>query len=200
MAIKTDKKPSRKVMMPAPRVDQARVQAATRELLLAIGEDPDRPGLRDTPARVARAWAEFVDYHPGTLTTTFDEQAPEAPVIVSGMRVNSFCEHHLMPFWADITVAYIPHGRVIGLSKLARIAHMHAHALQLQERLVRQIAETLTTAAGTQDVMVVASGEHSCMCSRGIKTPGLMTSQDTRGAFLADAHLRADVMAQHRQK
>lgn len=181
------------------RVDQPRIEAAVRELLSAIGEDPDRAGIADTPARVARFWAEFIDYHPGKLTTSFDEAAPESPVIVSGMRVHSLCEHHLMPFWADVTIAYIPHGRVIGLSKLARIAHKHAHRLQLQERLVSGIAEEVATISRTGDVMVVASGEHSCMISRGIKTPGLMTSSKTGGAFLADAHLRADVLAQHRR-
>lgn len=179
-------------------VDQTRVARAVRELLLAIGENPDRAGLKDTPKRVARYWAEFVDYAPGKIATCFEEDAPEAPVIVSGMRVHSLCEHHLMPFWADVSVAYIPHGRVIGLSKLARIAHHHAHALQLQERLVLQIAETVSAVAGTSDVMVVASGEHSCMVARGIKTPGLMTSLQPRGAFLADPSLRAEVLAQHR--
>lgn len=179
-------------------VDQDRVADAVRELLRAIGEDPEREGLKDTPARVARYWAEFIDYHPGTINTSFDEEAPEAPVVVSGMRVHTLCEHHLLPFWCDVTVAYIPHGKVIGLSKLARIAHMHAHRLQLQERLVLQTAETVATIAGTRDVMVVASGEHSCMSSRGIKTAGLMTSQEARGAFLADPNLRAEVHAQHR--
>jgi len=180
-------------------VDQQRIEDAITELLHAIGEDPSRPGLLDTPARVARFWAEFVDYDPGTLTTTFEEDAPNGPVTVSGMRVHSLCEHHLMPFWADVTIAYIPHGQVIGLSKLARIAHKHAHRLQLQERLVHGIGGELVDIAKTHDVMVLATGEHSCMVSRGIKTPGLMTSQDCRGAFLADPHLRAQVLAQHQQ-
>lgn len=182
----------------APGVDQARVQGAVRELLFAIGENPDRPGLKDTPARVARYWAEFIDYAPGKMGTVFDEQAPESPVIVSGMRVWSMCEHHLMPFWCDVTIAYIPHRQVIGLSKLARIAHFHAHSLQLQERLVQGIAQTVAGIAKSNDVMVVASGMHLCMLARGIKTPGLMTSSASRGAFLADPNLRADVMAQHR--
>jgi GTP cyclohydrolase IA len=179
-------------------VDQDRVADAIRELLIAIGEDPNRPGIKETPARVARYWAEFIDYNPGSMQTTFDDTKSESPVTVSGMRVWSLCEHHLMPFWADITVSYIPHGRVIGLSKLARIAHFHAHSLQLQERLVAGIAETVQSLTGSRDVMVLASGEHSCMIARGIKTPGLMTSADIRGAYLADAHLRADVSAQHR--
>jgi len=180
-------------------VDQRRVQRAVRELLAAIGENPDRAGLKDTPARVARYWAEFIDYTPGKIATTFDEAAPESPVIVSGMRVHSLCEHHLMPFWADVTVAYIPHGKVIGLSKLARIAHAHAHALQLQERLVLQIAETVSDVAGTRDVMVMASGEHSCMIARGIKTRGMMTSMQAMGAFLADPMLRREVTDEHRK-
>lgn len=179
-------------------VDQDRIETAVRELLAAIGEDPNRPGLVDTPARVARYWSEFMDYDPGTIKTTFDEAAPEAPVIVSGMRVWSMCEHHLMPFWCDVTIAYIPHRCVIGLSKLARIAHMHAHQLQLQERLVTGVAETVESVTRTRDVMVVASGEHTCMVARGIRTPGLMTSQECRGAFLADANLRSEVLSQHR--
>lgn len=181
-------------------VDRKRIERAVREILVAIGEDPNRPGLRGTPDRVARYWAEFVDYDPGTLTTTFDETAPEAPVIVSGMRIHSLCEHHLLPFWCDVTIAYIPHGKVVGLSKLGRIAHLHAHRLQLQERLVLGIAETTTDIAGTSDVMVVASGEHSCMSSRGVRTPAIMTSQEARGAFLADPNLRRQVLDQHRGK
>lgn len=181
-----------------PAVDQDRVRNAVRELLLAIGENPDREGLAQTPARVARYWAEFIDYHPGIIATTFEGETAEAPVVVAGMRVHSNCEHHLLPFSCDVTVGYIPHGRVIGLSKLARIAHMHAHRLQLQERLVHQIAETVQAVSGTRDVMVVASGEHSCMATRGIKTAGLMTTTDARGAFLADPALRGEVMTQHR--
>ena len=181
-------------------VDQDRVERCVTDLLIAIGENPNRPGLIDTPARVGRFWRDFVEYDPGTITTSFDEDAPESPVIVSGMRVHSLCEHHLMPFWADVTISYIPHGKVIGLSKLARISHMHAHSLQLQERLVAQIAATVSQISKTKDVMVVASGQHSCMIARGIKTPGLMTSSDTQGAFLADPHLRADVMSQHRER
>lgn len=179
-------------------VDRSRIETAVREILYAIGENPDRAGLADTPARVARFWAEFIDYDPGTIATTFDDGVCEAPVVVAGMRVHTLCEHHLLPFWCDVTIAYIPHGKVIGLSKLARIAHMHAHRLQVQERLVQQAAETVQEVAGTRDVMVVASGEHSCMATRGIKTCGLMTSSDARGAFLADPALRAEVLHQHR--
>lgn len=181
------------------RVDQARIEKAVREILIAIGEDPNRAGIRETPHRVAKAWAEFIDFDAGKIHTVFEEgAAPETPVVVSGMRVWSICEHHLMPFWCDVTAAYIPHGKVIGLSKLARIAHMCAHRLQLQERLVTQMSETVQDISNTRDVMIVASGEHLCMCARGVRTPGLMTSQSANGAFLADANLRADVMAQHR--
>jgi GTP cyclohydrolase I len=148
---------------------------------------------------VARLWAEFVDHDPGKITTLFQEDAPEAPVIVSGTRVHNLCEPYLMPFWADVTIAYIPRGKVIGLSKLARITHQHAHRLQLQERLVLQIIKTVRAIAGTADVMVVTSGEHSCIVARGIKTAGLMTSMDSRGAFLAEPHLRAEMFVQHRR-
>lgn len=182
----------------AKSVDQQRIRDAVVELLIAIGEDPNRPGLKETPARVARYWSEFIDYDPGTLTTTFEEgQAAEQPVIVSGMKVHSLCEHHLLPFSCDVTIAYIPHGSVVGLSKLARVAHLYGHRLQLQERMVNQIAEHVAELAGTSDIAVVASGFHSCMCSRGIKTPGLMTSRSLGGAFHADPNLRAEVMAQH---
>ena len=177
------------------------VEDIVGELLRAIGEDPDRAGLIDTPRRVAKFWAEFLDYDPGELATSFEETiSPGTPVIVSGMRVHSLCEHHLMPFWADVTVAYVPHRRVLGLSKLARIAHMHAHKLQLQERLCHQILDTVRALANAQDVAVIASGVHSCMVARGIRTPGLMTSMATSGRYRLEADLLAFVHAQHVRK
>lgn len=186
---------------PIERVNRHLIEDIIGELLQAIGEDPDRPGLADTPRRVAAFWKEFLDYDPGEIGTSFEETiSAGAPVIVSGMRVHSLCEHHLMPFWADVTVAYIPNKRVLGLSKLARIAHMHAHKLQLQERLCHQIMDTVRALASTADVAVIASGMHSCMVARGIRTPGLMTSMATSGRYRLESDLLAFVHAQHVRK
>lgn len=164
-------------------VDKAKVMQACRSLLEAIGEDPDREGLRDTPRRYADLWAEFIDYEPGTTSTAFASDNMDQMVIVSGMRVWSMCEHHLLPFWCDVAVGYIANGRVLGLSKFGRIAHEIAHKLQLQERLCEEIADRVAYVIGTEDVAVIASGEHLCMSCRGIKTPALMTSSAMRGAF-----------------
>lgn len=178
-------------------VDTEAVAAATRQLLHAIGENPDREGLRETPARVARWWREFIDYEPGKLHTSFGQVEADQLVIVSGMRVWSLCEHHLLPFWCDVTVAYLVSGKMLGLSKLARMAHKHAHQLQVQERLVNGLAEEVAEAVGHENVAVVASGVHLCMVMRGIKTHGMMQSSALRGKFKAQPELRAEFMALH---
>lgn len=166
-----------------PSVNRDQLMLACRMALEAIGEDPDREGLRDTPRRWADWWAEFIAYDPGSTNTTFSSTAVDQMVVVSGMRVWSLCEHHLLPFWADVSIAYIPRDRVLGLSKFARIAHAVAHRLQLQERLCEQVADAIEDATGTVDVGVIARGEHLCMVSRGVKTPSLMTSSVMRGVF-----------------
>jgi GTP cyclohydrolase I len=181
-----------------PKVDYQKVEEATRRLLLAIGEDPYRPGLRDTPARVAKAWREFIEYDPGKTETVFDAPASEGRVnqmvVVRDMRVWSMCEHHLAPFWCDVTAAYIATDKVIGLSKIARIAHKYAHRLQLQEQLVEQIAAEVRRTTGSDSVAVAARGMHLCMVSRGIKTEGEMISSALHGAFLTDPATRAEFM------
>jgi len=165
------------------------------DLLVALGEDPTRPGIEETPARFARWWAEFVDYEPGNVATTFEACDVDQMVAVTGVRVWSLCEHHLLPFYADLTLAYIAHERVLGLSKFARIAHRHAHQLQVQERLVTAIADEIAHTTGAESVAVIAKGEHLCMTMRGIRTPAIMHSSVTRGLFRADPAARAELFA-----
>jgi GTP cyclohydrolase I len=164
-----------------------------RQLLKEIGEDPERDGLRDTPARFARWWREFIDYAPGSLGTLFETTGTNQLVVVSGIEVWSLCEHHLLPFNCSVTIAYRPTGQLLGLSKFGRVAHQYAHKLQVQERLVDQIAFEISTLSGASDVAVIAKGEHLCMTMRGIKAPAQMTSTAYRGEFGTDSGLRAEL-------
>ena len=164
-------------------------------MLLAIGEDPSRPGIVDTPRRFADMWREFIEYEPGRVDTVFESVETDQMVVVSGMRVWSLCEHHMLPFFCDISVGYIAADRVLGLSKLGRIAHACAHRLQIQERLVQQIADTVVGVVGTEDVAVLASGEHLCMTMRGIKTPAKMVSSVMRGTFRENVETRAEFLS-----
>jgi GTP cyclohydrolase I len=176
------------------RVDYPRLLALGRELLLAIGEDPDREGLRETPRRWADAWREFIEYDPGTTETTFTSVDSDQLVCVSGIRVASLCEHHLLPFWCDVSIGYIPNAKVLGLSKFARIAQQFAHRLQLQERLGEQIADEISRITGTQHVAVVLKGEHYCMAARGIRSPARMTSSVMRGDFRTESQIRMEFL------
>ncbi|MEE1823889.1 GTP cyclohydrolase I FolE [Streptomyces sp. BE20] len=154
------------------RVDAPRVAALYRELLTALGEDPDREGLLGTPERAARWWAEFLDHDPGRTDTVFEQDLSatgEQMVVVRGISVRSLCEHHLLPMHLEVTIGYVPCGQVLGLSKFARIAQDHAHRLQLQERIVAGIAADVAKATGCPDVGVVADGEHLCMSMRGVR-------------------------------
>lgn len=177
-----------------PAVDYAKLVAIGHELLIAIGEDPDRPGITETPRRFASWWREFIEYDPGVLDTTFESVTTDQMVVVSGMRVWSVCEHHLLPFWCDITVGYIARSQVLGLSKFARIANKFAHRPQIQERLVHEIADEIQVISQTEDVAVVAAGEHLCMTMRGIKTPAVMRSSVMRGLFLHGDKVRAEFL------
>jgi GTP cyclohydrolase I len=161
-----------------------------RLLLVEIGEDPDREGLQDTPARYARWWREFTEYDPGAFDTCFTEVAAGQLIEVNNMRVWSLCEHHLLPFWCDISIAYIARRKVLGLSKFARIAHGHAHRLQVQERLTTDIANTVEAISGSPDVAVRACGEHLCMIMRGIRTAANMSTSVLRGVFRDDPDMR----------
>ena len=185
----------------APALDHARAEAAVRELLLAIGEDPDREGLRDTPARVARAYAEiFAGLYAdpdSVLDKTFDEDHREL-VLVRDIPVSSFCEHHLLPFSGVAHVGYIPScsGRVTGLSKIARLVDLYARRPQVQERLTAQVADAIARKLDPQGVIVVMDAEHLCMAMRGIRKPGSRTTTSAvRGLFQTSSSSRAEAMS-----
>lgn len=177
------------------KVNYSELERIGRELLLAIGEDPQRAGLLETPRRFAAAWQEFIEYQPGNMDTVFEAVESNQLVVVSGMRVYSLCEHHMLPFWCDVSIGYITASKVLGLSKFARIAHMRAHSLQVQERLVQEIASDVSALVDTGDVAVLAAGEHLCMTMRGVRTPGQMTSSFMGGSFKKDAALRAEFLS-----
>jgi GTP cyclohydrolase I len=186
--------------LPEGAVDVARIEAAVRELLAAIGEDPDRPGLQDTPARVARAYAETfagLQQDPyDVLATTFDEGHDEL-VLVKDIPMFSTCEHHLVPFHGVAHVGYIPglDGRVTGLSKLARLVEVYARRPQVQERMTRQIADSLYEVLKPRGVIVVIEAEHLCMAMRGIRKPGATTmTSAVRGIFRENAPTRSEAM------
>ncbi len=181
-------------------VDAPRIHRAVRELLSAIGEDPDREGLVDTPARVGRAWAElFGGLHDDAavhLARTF-EQDSEDVVSLRDIEFSSFCEHHLLPVFGRAHIAYLPsQRRVVGLSKLARTVDVFARRPQLQERMTAQIAEALMEHLKPQGALVVIDAEHMCMKMRGVrKTQPVMTTFAHRGVFTTDRALRSDVLS-----
>lgn len=171
------------------------LEEVARRLLVEIGEDPSRDGLRETPARFARWWREFSTYDAGQAEKVFAVASEGQTVVVSGVDVWSLCEHHLLPFSCSISIAYRPKGGVLGLSKFARIAHRHAHRLQVQERLVRDIAAEVRQVTRSEDVAVLGRGMHLCMTMRGIRTPALMTSSVFSGVFEEYGPARQELMA-----
>jgi GTP cyclohydrolase I len=182
-------------------VDLGRIERAVHEILLAIGENPDRDGLQKTPARVARAYAEMfagLRIDPAqVLTTTFEADHDEF-VLVRDIEVYSQCEHHLLPFHGVAHVGYIPgaHGRITGLSKLARLVEVYARRPQVQERLTSQIADTLAEVLDPRGVIVVVDCEHLCMSMRGIRKPGSRTvTSAVRGHFERSAAARNEAMS-----
>jgi len=182
-------------------VDHARAAAAVRELLIAVGEDPDRPGLAETPGRVARAYAETFAglwQDPGDiLSTTFDENHDEL-VLVKDIPMYSTCEHHLVPFHGLAHIGYIPgeDGRVTGLSKLARLVEVYARRPQVQERMTGQIADALADVLKPRGVLVIIEAEHLCMAMRGIRKPGSTTvTSAVRGIFRDNPATRSEAMA-----
>ena len=184
-----------------PSFDQARAEAAVRELLHAIGEDPEREGLRETPARVARAYAELTQglrQSPrDVLTTTFD-LGHEEMVLVRDIELWSMCEHHLVPFTGVAHVGYIPAetGKITGLSKLARLVDVYAKRPQVQERLTTQVADSLMEILEARGVIVVIEAEHLCMTMRGVKKAGARTiTSAVRGMMLTHQATRAEAMA-----
>ncbi|MCZ7528163.1 MAG: GTP cyclohydrolase I FolE [Acidimicrobiia bacterium] len=184
-----------------PGVDQARVERAVRELLIAIGEDPDRDGLLRTPARVAEMYAElFGGLHEDPtrhLSVTFEANHDEM-VMVRDIPLYSLCEHHLVPFHGRAHVAYIPgpDGRITGLSKLARLVEGFARRPQVQERLTTQIADAMQRVLEPAGVFVVIEAEHLCMAMRGVRKPGSLTvTSAVRGLFKDNPATRAEAMS-----
>lgn len=182
-----------------PQVDLARIQAAVREILLAVGEDPDREGLIDTPARVGRMYAEMFsglradprDLLRKTFTQKYDEM-----VVVKDIGFESMCEHHLLPFIGKAHVAYLPNGKIVGLSKLARAVEVLARRPQVQERMAEELADILMEKLDARGVAVILEASHSCMTIRGIrKASSITTTSAMRGTFRTNESTRAELMS-----
>ncbi|MFE1953822.1 MULTISPECIES: GTP cyclohydrolase I FolE [Streptomyces] len=185
---------------PIGEFDEKRAENAVRELLIAVGEDPDREGLRETPARVARAYKEIFaglwQQPEDVLTTTFDLGHDEM-VLVKDIEIISSCEHHLVPFVGVAHVGYIPSadGKITGLSKLARLADVYARRPQVQERLTTQIADSLMEILEPRGVIVVVECEHMCMTMRGVRKPGAKTITSAVRGQLRDPATRNEAMS-----
>ena len=187
--------PSKK---PETKVDLARIERAMREVLAAVGEDPDREGIRETPARVARMYAEmFQGLHQDPrvhLQKFFTEQYDEV-VLVRDISFCSMCEHHLLPFTGHAHIGYIPNGKVVGLSKLARVVEVIARRPQVQERLTEQVANLLVEELEVKGVAVIVEASHSCMTIRGVRKPGSMTvTSSMKGIFRSHLSSRSEIM------
>lgn len=183
-----------------PEYDQPRAAAAIREFLIAVGEDPDRPGLRETPDRVARAYREVfagLREDPADQIAKFFEIGHEELVLIKDIEVQSTCEHHLLPFHGIAHVAYIPDraGRVTGLSKIARLVDVFARRPQVQERLTGQIADALVEHLHAQGVLVVIDCVHMCMSIRGVRKPGARTVTSAVRGQMREAATRAEVLS-----
>ena len=184
---------------PIDGVDHARIERAVREILWAVGENPDREGLLQTPARVARMYAElFSGLHedPGPhLRKVFSENYDEV-VLVKDISFNSTCEHHLLPFMGKAHIGYLPSGKVVGLSKLARVVEIVAHRPQVQERMTETIANLLEEELGAKGVAVVIEATHTCMTIRGVRKPGsLCVTSAMKGLFRKNASSRSEIMS-----
>jgi len=181
--------------------DLARIEHAIREILLAVGEDPDRDGLRGTPARVARAIDEQfagLRLRPADVLTTVFDADHEEMVLVRDIELYSTCEHHLLPFFGRAHVGYIPNekGQITGLSKLARLVDLYARRPQVQERMTSQIADALMDTLEPRGVIVIIEAEHLCMSMRGVRKPGAKTvTSAVRGCFLSSESTRAEAMS-----
>lgn len=183
------------------QIDTKAIQEAVKSILVALGDDPNREGLKDTPKRVAKMYAEVFEGMCYTneeiankFNKCFEEGATGDLVTVADIPIFSYCEHHIALIYnLKVHVGYLPKGKVIGLSKVARIADMVGKRLQLQERIGADIAEVLEMVLGTDDIIVVIEGEHSCMTARGVKKPGTKTRTATlRGVFKSDSDLRSE--------
>jgi GTP cyclohydrolase IA len=181
--------------------DLPRIERAIREILLAVGEDPDRDGLRDTPARVARALTEQfagLNLEPTDVLTTVFDADHEEMVLVRDIEMFSTCEHHLVPFFGRAHVGYIPNekGQITGLSKLARLVDVYARRPQVQERMTSQIADAMMQTLEPRGVIVIIEAEHLCMSMRGVRKPGAKTvTSAVRGSFLSSETTRLEAMS-----
>ncbi len=180
-------------------INQEKIAAGVRMIIEAIGDDPDREGLKDTASRVARMYGEFfqgLHEDPRTyLQVVFDEQHDEM-VLVKDVPFHSMCEHHLLPFHGRVHAAYIPRGRVVGLSKIARVIEVFARRPQVQERMTSQIADLLIDELDAHGVGIVVEASHTCMTMRGVKKPGsLMVTSAMRGSFKTDQATRSEFMS-----
>lgn len=180
-------------------VDEARIRAAVREILVAVGENPDREGLLETPDRVARMYAElFAGLHKDPrqfLQKTFTQKYDEM-VLEKDIRFESMCEHHLLPFLGKAHIAYVPNGKIVGLSKLARVVESYSRRPQVQERMTEEIADLLMNELDPRGVGVILEASHSCMTIRGIRKPDSMcVTSAMRGVFRDNQPTRAELMA-----
>jgi GTP cyclohydrolase I len=195
-SVSKGKKPARKLNAP---VDLERIAAAVREILLAIGENPEREGLRETPERVARMYEEMFSglrKDPAVvLRKTFTEKYDEM-VLVKNIGFESMCEHHLLPFFGKAHIAYVPNGRIVGLSKLARIVEILSRRPQVQERMTEELADLVMQELDARGVGVVVEASHTCMAIRGIrKADSVCTTSALRGVFLTNQSTRSEFMA-----
>ena len=179
-------------------VDQKRIASAVREILIAVGEDPDREGLKRTPARVANMYAEMfagMAADPAEHLRTFFTENYDEVVVLRDVPFYSMCEHHLMPFEGKAHIAYLPDGKVVGLSKLARVVDDFAHRPQVQERLTMQIADILMSQLNAKGVAVVLEAVHSCMTCRGVRKAGsVMVTSAVRGECCTNPSTRVEIM------
>jgi GTP cyclohydrolase I len=182
---------------PGSTVDMPRVTELVRELLIALGEDPHREGLLNTPARVAAWWRDFLSPDASAMATCFTEtHASDQLVVVGGLNVWSLCEHHMLPVKLDVYVGYLADGTVLGLSKFGRIAQRYAGRLQMQERFTRQLADEVGEAIGSEDVAVTVHGVHLCMSMRGVRMETARTSTvQAGGRFKTDLLLSQQFLA-----
>jgi len=185
-------------LRPAAPVDLPRIERAVREILCAVGEDPDREGLRDTPARVGRMYAELFSglrEDPRMHVQRFFSEKYDEVVLVTDISFESMCEHHLMPFLGKAHIGYLPDGRVIGLSKLARVVEVVARRPQVQERMTETIADLLMEELRAKGVAVVLEAVHTCMTVRGVRKPGCVcVTSAMKGAFRSSPSTRAEIM------
>src|SRR6266487_2377657 len=186
--------------MTSERFDHATIEQGVRLILDGIGEDPERPGLRETPSRVARMYQEIfagIDVDAANVVTVVEGADFDEMIMIKDIPLYSVCEHHLLPFVGKAHVAYIPNkdGRITGLSKIARAVDLLSKRLQVQERLTTQIADALDTALEPRGVFVVIEAEHLCMTMRGVKKPGAVTTTSAvRGVFRTDARTRSEAL------